>query len=504
MLVRSERTESEKGLHVNETDSKAILQKKAKTLKGAVISGVLWKSFENFGIQFINFGVSIILARLLTPNDFGTIALLTIFIQIASILMSSGFPTALVQKENTDQLDRCSVFYFSIGIGLVLYALLWLSAPAIASFYHIPVLKPIMRVLAFRIVLGSLSAIQNVELARNMLFRKSFMITIPAILTKAATGIALALSGYGLWSLVWAEMAGGFISTGMKWIVIGWRPSLVFSAQRLRSLFSFGSKLMGANFVTVIASQLHSLVIGRVYSAADLGFYNRGDHLPEISMRAVEGGVETVLFPAFSKLQNDRQKLKLALRRTIRTTTSLIFPLLFGIASVAEPFVRLLLSDKWLPSVPYVRLACLIYVFTPLGSANLQAVKAIGQGGAILKIQIAKRTLAILMVFATYRFGVLCMAAGRLAIAPFELMLNIHPNTKYLGYTLGELLSDIIPNLALAAFMAFCSYAVSLAISLPDFGMLLLQTTVGLSIYLGLGFLLRLQGILELRSIFKR
>ena len=489
---------------MNENPRGPVPRQEPRTLKGAVVSGLLWKTLENFGAQFIGFCVSVVLARLLAPEDFGTVALLTIFISIASLLMEGGFPTALVQKADADQLDRSSVFYFNIGVGLLLYGVLWLSAPAIATFYRIPELTPIMRVLSLRIVLGSLSAIQQVELARGMLFRRSFAIALPSVLVKAVAGVALALSGFGLWSLVWSELAGGAVAAAMNWIVIGWRPSPAFSLSRLRSMLPFGTRLMGANFVTIVAAQLHALVIGRVYSAADLGFYNRGDHLPQITMSAVGGSVEAVLFPAFSKLQDDRPKLKRALRRTIRTTTFLVFPLLFGIASAAEPLVRFLLSEKWMPSVPFVRLACLIYVLTPIGSANLQAVKAIGQGGAILRIQVAKRALAILMVFATYRFGVLCMAFGRLAIAPFELMLNVRPNSRYLGYTFGELMLDVLPNMGLALFMALCSYGASVLVPLPDLATLALQAAVGASVYLGLGILFRMEGLSELRNVVGR
>ncbi|MGI5867982.1 MAG: lipopolysaccharide biosynthesis protein [Kiritimatiellia bacterium] len=460
------------------------------SLRKQVVAGVFWRFSEQFVAQLITFGVSVVLARLLEPSEFGTVALLTIFLVLSQCLVNSGFGSALIQKKDADDLDFNSVFYLSLAISVLMYVCLWLGAPWIALFYGQPVLVPVLRVAAIRLIFDGLSGVQNAVLARRMLFKRSFWITLSGTLVGGVTGIWMAYSGFGIWALVWSSLASGFVSTAVRWFLIGWRPGFRFSWQRLASLFKFGSRILGSSLLDTFFTQIYGLIIGKWYSPSDLAYFNRGEHLPQMAMNSVQGSIGSVVFPALSKMQDDRNRLKSSMRKVMQSSSFIVFPMMFGLAAVAEPLVVLLFSDKWLPAVPYMQLACIGYAFWPIHVANLQAIQAVGRSDIFLKLEVVKKIMMLSMLLLTFRHGVLAIAIGRAAVAPFALWVNSLPNRQLISYSQTEQLRDILPIGCLSVLTAMLAWGIVSLVEQPVLSMSLAVSS-GVFVYCVLSFLLR-------------
>lgn len=424
------------------------------TLKQKVIHGVFWRMLEQFGMQAITFAVSIVLARVLGPEEFGTVALLTIFLSLSQCLVNSGFGSALIQKKNSDDLDYNSVFYLSIGISLALYLILWFCAPMISSFYGRPVLVAVLRVSALKLLFDAINGVQNSVLSREMLFNLSFRITLSGTVVSGIVGISMAYSGFGIWALVWSTLSGGLVATTVRWFLIGWRPSLRFSWQRLGELFKFGSRIFGSGLLDTFFTQIYGLLIGKWYSTADLAYFNRGERLPQMAMNSIQGSIGSVVFPVLSQMQHDKVKMKSAMRKVMQTSSFIVFPMMFGLAAVAKPVVLLLLTEKWLPAVPFMQLACISYAFWPMHVANLQSIQALGRSDIFLKLEIVKKVALILILLVTFRHGVLAIAIGRVLLAPFSVWINSLPNQRLVDYSQWEQLHDLAPEFLLSVVMA--------------------------------------------------
>lgn len=440
-------------------------------LKQKVISGVFWRIFEQFGVQIVNFIVAIVLARLLGPDAFGTIALLTIFIALSEVIANAGFGQALIQKKDADDLDFNSVFYFSCVIGICLYFVLFFIAPHVAVFYNLPILKILLRVLALRVIVDMIASVQNSYLSRNMFFKKSFIIAFPSIVFSAIVGICLAIFDFGVWALVWSTLAGCLLNLVLKWFIIGWRPSLQFSFLRLRLLWGFGSKILISNFLDTFFTQLYSIVIGKVYTKEDLAFYNRGDHIPKIGMTCIQGAISSVIFPAFSKIQNDTEKLKEAMHKTMQIASSVIFPLMFALAMMSKPIILLLLGEEWELAVPFMQMACVIYAFWPIHVICLQTIQATGRGDIFLKLEILKKILLLFVLLFTYKYGVYIIALGRLLVSSISVLINVYPNKKLIKYSFMDLINDLKESI----IISICTIIVlGLCLLLPVSNFLLL------------------------------
>ena len=458
-------------------------------LKQKVISGVIWRSVEQFGIQIVNFIVAIVLARLLGPDAFGTIALLTIFIALSEVIANAGFGQALIQKKNADDLDFNSVFYFSCVIGICLYFVLFFIAPHVAVFYNLPILKILLRVLALRVIVDMIASVQNSYLSRNMLFKKSFIIAFPSIVFSAIVGICLAIFDFGVWALVWSTLAGCLLNLVLKWLIIGWRPSLQFSFLRLRMLWGFGSKILISNFLDTFFSQLYSIVIGKVYTKEDLAFYNRGDHIPKIGMTCIQGAISSVIFPAFSKIQNDTEKLKEAMHKTMRIASMVVSPIMIGLAMMSRPIILVLLGEKWEFAVPFMQIACFIYVFWPMYAISLQSIQALGRSDIFLKLEIYKKIILLIVLVCTCKYGVIIIALGRLITSPLSMIINVYPNKKLIGYSFKNLFCDLKAGFILSLLVVVFTLPI-LFLPIPDIYILLIQSVLFLfAIAIALKFL---------------
>lgn len=431
-----------------------------ENIKKKIFTSVIWRFCEQFSSQIVSFLVSIVLARLLGPKEFGTIALLTIFIALSGCIVNSGFGQALIQKKDADELDFNSVFYFSIFISIVLYILLFFSAPFIAKFYSEPVLIPILRVTAIKLIFDAINSIQNAILSRKMLFSKSFIITLPSLILSGISGIYWAYKGYGVWSLAWSSLVGSISATIIRWIIIGWQPRFIFSFFRLKELFNYGSKILISGLIDTFFTQIYGLLIGKFYSSKDLGFYNRGCNIPQISMTAIQGSISSVLFPALSKEQEDVQFIKKITRKSIQSSSLLIFPTMFLLAVISKPLILILYGEKWAFATPFMQIACISYAFWHIHATNLQVVLALKRSDIFLKQEIIKKILMLICIAITIPFGVIWLALGKIILIPFSCFINSYPNIKLINYTIIEQIKDTYPSF----ICSICAVSLSIPI----------------------------------------
>lgn len=462
--------------------------------KNTIIASLFWKFFERIGTQLIQFGVSIALARILAPNDFGLVALITIFINVATVFVQSGLNTALIQKKNADDLDFSTVFIASLGIAAFVYAILFFSAPLISDFYNQESLTPVIRVLSLTLFIGVFNSIQNAYISKHMMFKKLFFRSVGAMLPSGAIGIGLALTGFGVWALVYQQLSNILIAVIIMWFTVPWRPSLKFSAQRIKGLFSFGWKLLCSSLLDVTFSNLRGLVIGKCFTPSDLAYYNRGDTFPYLAINNINASISAVMLPALSSCQDDRPQFKKMMRRSIITSTFIIIPMMAGLAAMAESVVKIVLGDAWLPCVPFVQLSCIMYAFYPIHTSNLSAINAMGRSDIFLKLEIIKKIQGLALLIGSYLYfkTPIGIAYGALVASLICTFINVHPNKKLIGYGYLEQIKDILPSIFLSSLMGGVVYVLGL-IEMNIYFKIVLQIIAGICFYFGIAKILHFE-----------
>lgn len=451
-------------------------------IKQKTISGLFWRFAERCGAQGVSFIVSIVLARLLAPNDYGLIAMITVFITISQVFVDSGMGNALIQKKNADNLDFSSVFYFNIILCVIIYVILFFVSPYIAEFYSSPELVPVLRVLSLTVVISAIKNVQQAYVSKHMLFKRFFYSTLGGTLFAAIVGIIMAYLGYGVWALVAQQLVNTIIDTTILWVTVKWRPTKEFSLRRLKKLFSFGWKLLVASLIDTVYSNIRQLIIGKLYSSADLAYYNRGKTIPNLVVTNINSSIDSVLLPALSVEQNHVEKVKAMTRRAIKISSYIMWPMMIGIVVVAEPLVRILLTEKWIEAVPYLRIFCIMFAFQPIQTANLNAIKAMGRADLFLKLEISKKVLGLLILLGAIKHGVLAIAGSLLIYTFVAQLLNSLPNRSLLNYSYFEQLKDIIPYIVLAGLMATIIYPICM-FNWNDFVTIVIQVILGVVIY---------------------
>lgn len=451
-------------------------------MKDKVVSNMLWRFAERCGAQGVTFVVSILLARLLAPEVYGTIALITVFITILNVFVDSGFGNALIQKKDADDLDFSTVFYFNIAICSVLYILMFFLAPYIAKWYDDLSLIPIIRVLSLSLVISGIKNIQQAYVSRTLQFKKFFFATLGGTLVAAVVGIFLAYAGYGVWALVAQQLINALVDTTILWIIVKWKPRRSFSLSRLKKLFSFGWKLLISALLDTAYDNIRQLLIGKIYSGKDLAFFNKGKEFPCMIVSGVNSAIDSVIFPVLSLKQNDISEVKRFMRKTIRMGGFIIWPIALGMAGCADTIVKLLLTEKWMPCVPYFRIFCFSYGFWPIHTANLNAMKALGRSDLFLKLEVIKKCIGVAAIAVSLPFGVMAMALSYLIVSPISAFINATPNRKLFQYQYREQLRDILPSMILSLVMMFAVQWI------PTLGMnliitLLIQIVFGIIIY---------------------
>ena len=467
-----------------------------------VLGNFMWRLFERFGAQGVTLIVSIVLARLLDPEVYGVIALVTVITTLLNVFVDSGLGTALIQKKNADDLDFSTVFFFNIVMCIVLYVGLFFLAPFVAAFYEIPELTAIVRVLGLSLIISGVKNIQQAYVSRNMLFKKFFFATIAGTIGAAVVGITMAFLGYGVWAIVCQYLFNMFIDTVILWITVRWRPKFMFSFQRLKGLFGFGSKLLGVSLITTLYNDLRQILIGKLYTTSDLAFYNKGKQFPELINTNINTSIDSILLPAMSKEQDDVTTIKAMTRRSIKTCTYIMSPFLVGLAMCGEAFIELLLTEKWLFCVPYMRIFCITYLFSPIFTANYNAYKALGKSNLYLRVSIVSKIFGIIVLLITLPHGVMVMAYGVLVSNFINQLVCTFPNMKLLKYSYPEQIKDILPNLLLAAFMGAVVYAVNF-LNLNPILTLIIQVPVGALIYVFGSMILKLESYVYVLNTLK-
>lgn len=458
-----------------------MTEEKNVEIKNNAISGFIWRLLQNSGTQIISFILSIILARLLMPEDYGLIAMVSVFTSIAMVFINTGFSSAIIQQKEISQEDLSSVFVSGLLVAIVLYIILFFCAPAISFFYHEDKLVSIIRVQSISLIIASLFSVQQAIVTRNLQFKKSFIMSFAGSLAQGITGIVLAMRGTGVWSLVISSLIYNIVCCMVIDIFVKFKPSFCFSIKRVKRLFSFSSKILLNSLLDTVFNNIRSLFIGRIYSSEDLAYYNRGYQFPVVIMGQVDGSMTTVLFSSLSKYQEDWSKGLSVLRRAMKTSIFICAPMLAGLCAVADPLVRVLLTDKWAESIPYVRLVSLICLFWPL-SARIHALNARGYSNISLIMNVIGKILVLVCLLFSYKISMFAMVASSLIASGISLFISAFVYRKYLDYSIKQQLVDVIPSILIASFMGFLVYSISL-IQMNLILLLIVQIVAGIIIY---------------------
>ncbi|MBR3474704.1 MAG: lipopolysaccharide biosynthesis protein [Oscillospiraceae bacterium] len=471
--------------------------------KSKVVSNLIWRFFERFGAQAVNIVVGILLARELGPGPAGDIAVIMAVINILKVFADSGMANALIQKKEPDDLDFSSVFFFNLGLSLILYAGLFFAAPAIARLYKAPEYVPILRVLGLMVVVSGLYNVQQAYVAKTLQFKRFFFATLGGTLVSAALSLTMVYSGSGIWSLVALQLSAFAVNTVILWFTVEWRPKRIFSFARLKALLSFGWKLLAAAFLDTVYLQVYPLIIGARFEKTELGQFDKGRNWPDQITQSINASIDAVLLPVLSAEQDDKSRVRDMTRRAIKTSSYVMMPLMLGLAACAKPLVHLLLGEEWMPCVPFLQIFCVIYAFYPLHTANLNAIKALGRSDVFLKLEIIKKLLETSVLLITVHYSVLAMALGELGCSIASQLINAWPNRKLLDYSYLHQLRDMLPAILLSAAMAALVGLLLLA-GLGDLPTLLLQVPLGAAVYVLGSWLLKIDSFRFLLELVKK
>ena len=471
--------------------------------KQKVVSNLIWRFMERFGSQLVAMVVQIILARMLDPAVFGTVAKVTIITTILLVFVDSGMANSLIQKKDPDDLDFSSVFYFNMAFCLVLYAGLFAAAPAIARFYDDAQLTAIVRVLGLTVVVAGVKNVQQAYVSKTLQFKRFFFATLGGTLLSAAVGIVMVFCGFGVWAIVAQQLTNVTVNTAILWLTVGWRPKRMFSFERLKGLLGYGWKLLVSGLLDTVYNKLREIMIAVFYTDADLAYYNRGMTYPNLLVENINASIDSVLLPVLSAEQDHKEQVRNMTRRAIRISTYVMMPMMMGLAVCAEPLIRLLLTDKWLPCVPYLRIFCFSYAFYPLHTANLNAIKAMGRSDLFLKLEIIKKVFGVIILLVTLQYGVYVMALSLLFTSVMSQLINSWPNAKLLDYAYGHQLMDMLPAILLSLVMGAAVYPIQL-FGWSEWVTLPVQVIAGAAVYILGSVIFRLDSFSYLLGIMKK
>ena len=469
----------------------------------SVVSNLIWRFLERCGSQLVAVVVQIVLARLLAPEIFGTVAKVTIITSILMVFVDSGMANSLIQKKDPDDLDFSSVFYFNLVFCLAIYVILYLTAPLLSRFYKDEALTAIIRVLGLTIIVSGVRNVQQAYVSKTLQFKRFFFATLGGTLFSAVLGIAMAYMGYGVWALVAQQLTNVTVNTAILWLTVKWRPKMMFSIKRLGALLSYGWKLLVSGLLETVYMRLREILIAVFYTDADLAYYNRGNSLPLLLVENINSSIDSVLLPVLSDQQDNKERVREMTRRAIRISSYIMMPLMMGLAVCAEPVVRLLLTDKWLPCVPYLRIFCFSYAFYPLHTANLNAIKAMGRSDLFLTLEIIKKVIGVIVLALSVRHGVYAMALSLLFVSVVSQLINAWPNRKLLDYPYIQQLRDMLPSILLSCLMGLCVYPIQW-LGWSDWIVLPLQVICGVGVYVLGSLIFRLDSFGYLLSTTKK
>lgn len=444
--------------------------------------GFIWSFLERCGAQGVTFIVSILLARILDPSVYGVVAIVNVVTALLAVFINKGLSSALIQKKNPDDLDFSSMFYFNFLLSIVLYSMVFILAKYIADFYNMPELTALIRVASLELVVAGVKSVQYAYVSKHMQFKKFFYSTLSGTIGAAVLGIYMAYSGFGVWALVVQSLFNTTVGTIILWFTTKWRPKLMFSFSRIKSLFSYGWKILVASLIDTGYERLRQLIIGKMYTAEDLAFYNKGQAYPSLLVSNITDGINGVLLPSMSAVQDNTENIRNMTRRAIKIGSYTVMPIMAGLAACASPLVEIVFTEKWLPCIPFLRIFCVMYAFYPMHTANLNAIKALGRSGMFLKLEIIKKAIGVVAILVSMWYGSLALAYSMLFVTLVGTVINAWPNVKLLQYSYFKQIKDIAPIILLSSFMAACVYSIeflNMGIGLT----LIVQIVLGILVY---------------------
>lgn len=477
-----------------------------ENLKQKTINGMLWQFLQKVSGQLVSFVISVILARLLTPSDYGLVGLAGMFLYLMSVFSNGGLGQALIQKKNADTEDYNTMFVTQLTFASMLYVIIYFLAPFFASFFKsvdTEQLVQILRVMALTMPLGALAGVQNSVVTRRLMFKWYFYTNFISIAVSATIGLYMAYHGYGAWALVGQSISSIVTSTFVIFCLLDWHPKFRFSYDRFKPLFEQGLKYMGTAFIGTVTSQVKGYALGLKYSAADLAYYNRGEGIPNLLCNNIDDTIQAVLFPSLAKIQDDRDAVRNALSRAIRISTFVLMPMLFGLAAISDKLVVLVYTEKWIPCIPFMQVLCFCLAVGIMCNVNLQALKAIGKIGLILKLEFVKKPVMLLVILGTMMISPIAIAWGMLFFNIFVYFVNSYPNKKSIGYSYRQQLVDVGPNFLMALFMAFVVYLVG-KWDINIYVLLVVQILLGIILYGTMAILTKNESLTYVVSYLKK
>lgn len=464
-----------------------------------IVSGMVWRFGEKITAQLVSFIVSIVLARLLMPDDYGLVAIVNIFIVIAEIFVSSGLGTSLIQKINADEIDFSTIFWANLVFSLVLYAIMFFLSPVIAGFYNMPLLTPLLRVFSLRLPISAVNSIQNAFVSRRMEFRKFFFATIIGTIISAVVGVIMAYRGFGAWALVAQYLTNSAIDTVVLFLTINWRPHFIFSFKRAKPLISYGWKILATDLIGTIFNQLNALIVGKKYTSSDLAYYTQGKKIPDLLNNNIGGTLGAVLFPAMSQTSDKNQIIEMR-RKSLKLLEYIILPMMVGLMVVADNLVEVLLTDKWSLAVPYLRITCVAAIIGILGTTLIQEIKAIGRSDVTLKLELIKKPVYLVIAIIAMQFGVEAIAWTLVIDEIIALSFNVYPVRKYIGFDFKTHLLDALPSFTMSLIMGLLVYGEGFLIE-NNLLCLIVQVLTGSLVYVVLSVLTKNEAFFYLKSI---
>ncbi len=471
------------------------------SIREKTVSGLLWSATDDFAKLGLGFVRGIILARLLSPREFGLIGMTTLFIAVSQSFIEGGFRQALIRKRTCTQADFSTVFYFNLVVAVIFYVVLFLSASLIAQFFDEPALEPILRVLGLGLIIRGLAVVQETQLARKINFRLQTRISVVSSLTSAALGISMALAGYGVWSLVAASLSGSAVVTTLLWVWQDWKPSLVFRWDSFREMFSFGSPLLLSGLLHTLQTHIYHLVIGRFFSAAELGYYTKATTFQQLPSQHISGVIQRVTYPVLAQLQDDVPRLRAGYRAVIKNTMLITSVLMLGMAAVAEPMVITLVGEPWRPSVVYVQLLCFVGMFYPLQAINLNMLKVQGRSDLFLKLEVIKKVFVVPVIVVGVLLGIEMMIVAMFFKTLVAYYLNSYWSGALIGYSAWQQVRDILPSFGLAASVALMVFLFGQGFRAPDAVKLVSQLALGGVLAIGGAELWRMENYRDMKAI---
>lgn len=428
------------------------------SLRKQLVSGLGWSAVERFSLQAVQFVIQIVMARMLLPSDFAIIGMLAIFLQLAQVFIDSGFANALIQKQDCTDRDYSTVFYYNLGASVLLYICCFAAAPAVASFYSLPLIIPVMKVQALTFLINSLAIIPKTILVKAVNFKTQSKVSLISALGSGLFGIYLAYSGFGVWALCSQSLLNSILQVILLYIYVKWKPSLIFDLASCRKLFDFGSKILGASIIGVIYNNLYTIVIGKCFDAEELGLYSKADQFAIFPSKNLGSVVSRIAYPVLSKLQGDEKQLLRVYRKLIRYSSFIIFPLMFGLVTVAEPMTLTVLGENWLGMIPFLQILSLGWMFDHLSQLNLNILYVKGRSDLVFRLEIIKKAIAVVILFSSISFGPLYMCWGRVMYSVIALMINTFYTARLLEYGFAEQVKDFCPFILASVAMAVSVY----------------------------------------------